>query len=227
MRVRRTFAFLDLSGFTALTEAEGDEQAVAVLGLFRGALRDVCSRRAVRIAKWLGDGAMLVGVDTKAVVAAALETKAWVDVAPEPVTIRCGVTTGAVILLEGDDYVGHAVNVAARLCDLAVGREVLALAAVVPDIPPWATVERGEPIAVRGLEHPVEVVRLGLPAADHDTHPDPVCGIPLQPDTAVAHRRDVDGTEMFFCADSCAETWDQRRVPGGIEAGSVREGWMR
>jgi len=30
MRVRRTFAFLDLSGFTALTESEGDERAVAV-----------------------------------------------------------------------------------------------------------------------------------------------------------------------------------------------------
>lgn len=226
MRTRRAFAFLDLSGFSALTEAEGDERAVAVLGLFRGALRDVCSRRAVRIAKWLGDGAMLVSVETMPVVAAALETKAWVDSAPEPVTIRCGVTTGAVILLEGDDYVGHAVNVAARLCDLAVGPEVLALASVVPDVPPWATVERGESIAVRGLEHPVEVVRLGLPKADLDTHPDPVCGIPLLPDTAVARRRDAQGTELFFCAESCAETWEQRPCPGGTESGSVREGWM-
>src|ERR1700691_2341283 len=75
MRVRRTFAFLDLSGFTALTESEGDERAVAVLGGFRAALRDICSRRAVRIAKWLGDGGMLVSVDTMPLVAATLEMK--------------------------------------------------------------------------------------------------------------------------------------------------------
>ncbi|MGA2519898.1 MAG: adenylate/guanylate cyclase domain-containing protein [Acidimicrobiales bacterium] len=135
MRVRRTFGFLDLSGFTALTESEGDERAVAVLGVFRSALRDVCSRRGVRIAKWLGDGAMLVSVDTMPLVAATLEMKSAIDAAPEAITIKCGVTTGGVILLEGDDYVGHAVNVAARLCDLAVGHEVLALAAVVPPSP--------------------------------------------------------------------------------------------
>ncbi|HUY21438.1 MAG TPA: adenylate/guanylate cyclase domain-containing protein [Acidimicrobiales bacterium] len=165
MRVRRTFAFLDLSGFTALTESEGDERAVAVLAVFRAALRDICSRRGVRIAKWLGDGAMLVSVETMPLVAAALETKSSIDAAPEPITLRCGVTTGAVILLEGDDYVGHAVNVAARLCDLAVGHEVLAVPSVVPEIPPWATVEAADEIAVRGLEQPIDVVRLGLPVA--------------------------------------------------------------
>jgi len=160
MRVRRTFAFLDLSGFTALTESEGDERAVAVLGVFRAALRDICSRRAVRIAKWLGDGAMLVSVDTMPLVAATLEMTAAIDVAPEPITIKCGVTTGTVILLEGDDYIGHAVNVAARLCDLAEGHEVLAVSSVVEGLPPWATVEAADEITVRGLEQPIDVVRI-------------------------------------------------------------------
>ncbi len=227
MRVRRTFGFLDLSGFTALTEADGDERAVAVLAVFRAALRDVCSRRGVRIAKWLGDGAMLVSVETMPLVAATLEMKAAIDAAPEDITIKCGVTTGGVILLEGDDYVGHAVNVAARLCDLAVGHEVLALASVVPELPPWASVERNEAITVRGLEHPVEVVRLGITPSGPDSHPDPVCRIALTPATAVARRRDGDGAELLFCAESCAETWDQRRAPRGIETGSVREVWMR
>ena len=227
MRVRRTFAFLDLSGFSALTESEGDERAVAVLAVFRAALRDVCSRRGVRIAKWLGDGAMLVSVETMPLVAAALEMKAALDVAPEAITMKCGVTTGGVILLEGDDYVGHAVNVAARLCDLAVGHEVLALSAVVPDLPPWAAVEEGGRLAVRGLEQPVEVVRLGLPRSGPDSHRDPVCRIPLTAATAVARRHDGDGAEMLFCADSCAEVWERRRAPAPPEAGSIREVWMR
>ncbi len=228
MRVRRTFAFLDLSGFTALTETEGDERAVAVLGVFRAALRDICSRRAVRIAKWLGDGAMLVSVDTMPLVAATLEMKAAIDVAQDPVTIKCGVTTGTVILLEGDDYIGHAVNVAARLCDLAVGHEVLAVASVVPELPPWATVETAHEIAVRGLEQPIEVVRVGLPKPGPDSQPDPVCRIPLTHATAVARRYDGAGREVLFCAESCAEMWEQRRRgQSDMETGSIREVWMR
>jgi adenylate cyclase len=228
MRVRRTFAFLDLSGFTALTESQGDERAVAVLGVFRAALRDICSRRAVRIAKWLGDGAMLVSVDTMPLVAAALEIKAAIELAPEPVTIRCGVTTGTVILLEGDDYIGHAVNVAARLCDLAVGHEILAVPSVVAELPPWATVEAAGAISVRGLEQPIEVVRLGLPLPGPDTQPDPVCRIALTHATAVARRYDGDGRELLFCAESCAEMWEQRRRSSSeMETGSIREVWMR
>ena len=227
MRVRRTFAFLDLSGFTALTEAEGDENAVAVLSVFRAALRDICSRRGVRIAKWLGDGAMLVSVETPSLVAATLETKAALDAAPESVTVKCGVTSGTVILLEGDDYVGHAVNVAARLCDIAVGQEVLAVPSVVPELPPWVTVEVADAVTLRGLEQPIDVVRLGLPRLGPDSQPDPICRIPLTPAVAVARRYDDDGRELLFCADSCAEMWDQRRAPTGFEVGSIREGWMR
>jgi class 3 adenylate cyclase len=228
MRVRRTFAFLDLSGFTALTESEGDERAVAVLGVFRSALRDICSRRAVRIAKWLGDGAMLVSVETMPLVSATLEMKAAIDVAPEPVTIKCGVTAGTVILLEGDDYIGHAVNVAARLCDLAVGHEVLAVSSVVPELPPWAAVEAAQQLTVRGLERPIDVVRLCLPEPGPDSQPDPVCRIPLTHATAVARRHDSNGRELLFCAESCAEMWEQRRrISSEIEAGSIREVWMR
>ena len=39
MRVARTFAFVDLSGFTQFTDLHGDDEAVAVLSQFRAALR--------------------------------------------------------------------------------------------------------------------------------------------------------------------------------------------
>ena len=227
MRVRRTFAFLDLSGFSALTEADGDERAVAVLTVFRAALRDVCSRRGVRIAKWLGDGAMLVCVETTPLVAATLEMQWALDAAPENVAMRAGITSGSVILLEGDDYVGHAVNVAARLCDLAPSHQVLALATVRPDLPRWAVVETADEVSVRGLEHPVEVIRLCLPRPGPDTSPDPVCQIPLTDATAATRGHDADGCELLFCSESCAEVWRQRQAPAIQETGSIREVWMR
>jgi len=226
--VRRTFAFVDLSGFTALTEAEGDERAVSVLSVFRSTLRVICSRRAVRIAKWLGDGAMLVSVDSKPLVAATLEMKFAADSSPEPVAVKCGITIGSVILLEGDDYIGHAVNVASRLCDMAAGHEVLALSEVVSELPAWGMAEATDEVTVRGLEQPLHVVRLGLHRPGHRAIPDPVCQIPLTPDTAFDRRRDANGATLLFCSDSCLETWVER--PATFvreEPGSIRELWMR
>jgi adenylate cyclase len=228
VRVRRTFAFVDLSGFTALTEAEGDERAVSVLAVFRSTLRVICSRRAVRIAKWLGDGAMLVSVESKPLVAATLEMKFTADSWPEAVAVKCGITIGHVILLEGDDYIGHAVNVASRLCDMAVGHEVLALSDLVSELPAWGTAESDDEVNVRGLEQPVSVVRLGLHQPGPRAIPDPVCQIPLTEDTAFERRRDPNGATLLFCSDSCLETWVER--PTAIareEPGSVRELWMR
>ena len=63
MRVPRTFVFVDLSGFTNYTAAFGDDAAGRILSTFRAIVREVASERGVRIAKWLGDGCMVVGVE--------------------------------------------------------------------------------------------------------------------------------------------------------------------
>lgn len=228
MRVRRTFCFVDLAGFTALTETEGDERAVSVLSAFRSTLRDICSRRAVRIAKWLGDGAMLVSVESKPLVAATLEMKFAAGSVPVPMAVKCGISVGPVILLEGDDYIGHAVNVASRLCDLAAGDEVLALADLVPELPAWGVAQDAEVVHVKGLEQTLQVVKLTLHDPGPTAVPDPICGIPLTDDCAFDQRRDVDGASVLFCSDSCLETWLERpTLTVREEPGSVRELWMR
>ena len=134
-----------------------------------------------------------------------------------PVALRTGITIGAVILLEGDDYVGHAVNVAARLCDLADAGEILALPDLCPHLPAWGAVLADGSTAIKGLEGPVAVVRLGLPAPGPDWQADPVCGLPLSPELAWATRPDPDGSAVLaFCADSCLETWEGRRPLAGV-----------
>ena len=52
-----TFLFADIAGFTALTEAHGDEQAVAVVDAFCAAV-DI-DLRLVAAAKSIGDAVML------------------------------------------------------------------------------------------------------------------------------------------------------------------------
>ena len=152
VRVHRSFAFVDVSGFTALTELEGDERAVDVLTAFRALLRDICARRGVRIAKWLGDGVMLVCVTTRPLLETILEIHYVVSVVSGPVetvSIRSGLTAGEVILMEGDDYIGHSVNVAARLCDQAPAGEALAAPSVMDDLPAggWLSARPRSPCA--------------------------------------------------------------------------------
>ncbi len=222
MRVHRTFAFIDLSGFTALTEVEGDERAVSILSTFRSTVRDICSRRGVRVAKWLGDGAMLVGVETTPLVAATLELQFASRGSADPIALRCGLTADFVILHEGDDYIGHAVNVAARLCDLAPGGDVWAGPNVVEHLPPWGAVLSEGECAIRGLEHPLWVARLGLAALVGTTSPDPVCGIPLTAAVADNVAHDAMRNQLLFCSESCRDTWEHRPRPLPEGQGSIR-----
>ena len=217
MRVHRSFAFVDVSGFTSLTEHEGDEHAVEVLTAFRALLRDICSRRGVRIAKWLGDGVMLVCVETQPLLAAILELHYVVCEVAGPVqtvSIRSGITSGDVILMEGDDYIGHCVNVAARLCDLARGGEALAVPSVMGELPRWGTAVTHRDIALRGVEKPVVAASLGIVTPSGDVRPDPICGLPMSPATAEEHDVDARGRPVHFCSLGCHDTWQQRPVVG-------------
>jgi adenylate cyclase len=205
MRVERSFAFVDLCGFTRFVSAQGDDEATNVLAGFRGCVRDIASRRGVRVAKWLGDGAMVVAVEPTPLVAAMLEIEARLDDGSSALPIRAGMATGPVILFEGDDYIGSPVNLAARLCDVAGPRQVLAVPELLPACPPW--VAPGEPhqLAIAGFPAPVDVVRLTRRPPGPDPVTDPVCGLVLPADAAVVWR--VDGRRAGFCSESCAASW--------------------
>jgi class 3 adenylate cyclase len=71
--------------------------------------------------------------------------------------------TGPVILLEGDDYVGSCVNLAARLCSAAGPGELLATENLIPAVPTWAEVVRVGPLDVPGFVQPIDVVRIQGP----------------------------------------------------------------
>ena len=159
MRVERTFAFVDLCGFTQFTNNDGDQLAVDVLTRFRAAARAIGSEHGVRVAKWLGDGAMFVSTSREPLVESilALARRAAEDVR---LPLRGGLAGGAVILFEGDDYIGAPVNLAARLCDVAQPRELLAAAELADAVPRWAEAVTGGARDISGFTMAVEVVRI-------------------------------------------------------------------
>ena len=159
VRVDRTFAFVDLSGFTRFTDAQGDDEAVLVLTGFRAVLRELASDHGVRIGKWLGDGAMLVAPEPELVMACVIDLQRRVEASGVGLPVRTGVARGEVILFEGDDYIGSAINLAARLCDAAAPYEVLAAADLIDVIPEDANVTPVE-VDIPGFIQPIKVLRL-------------------------------------------------------------------
>jgi len=165
VRVDRWFAFVDLSGFTSFGDQFGDDESVRVLTVFRAAVRQVATDFGVRIAKWLGDGCMLVSVDPGHLVASVAQLEALTHELELPLSMHAGCAGGAVILLEGDDYTGRSVNLAARLATVARPHEILATVDLRDYVPDDCPVEPAGRISVAGIHDPVEVVRFGCAAA--------------------------------------------------------------
>jgi adenylate cyclase len=166
MRVPRTFAFVDLSGFTNYTAAYGDDAAGRILSAFRSIAREIASERGVRIAKWLGDGCMIVAVEQKDAVIFALELDRRAAQVCAPLAIRVGLASGYALIFEGDDYIGSAVNMAARLCDIAGPFEILVPAMQLERLPEGVVATDHGALQLRGFPGTIEVLALsGDPVA--------------------------------------------------------------
>jgi adenylate cyclase len=157
-----TFLFCDLVGFTALTDAEGDERAAAVGAALGLRVHSVASDHEADVVKLMGDAAMVRCTDPGSAVRLALRLVDAVDSDPHLPPIRVGVHTGSAVSQEGDWY-GRAVNVASRLCHVAAGGEVLvseATLAAAGQLPAVSVGERRlhwlknvtEPVAARATE---------------------------------------------------------------------------
>jgi class 3 adenylate cyclase len=158
--VDRAFTFVDLCGFTRFTSLHGEHAAIDVLHTFRLLTRQVASQRGVVIAKWLGDGAMLVGPEVGPVVAVAGELVALY--AEKELPLRAGVAHGGVLLFEGDDYIGRPVNLAARFCQAAQPGELLAVGYPAQALPNWLDVVGTRHIDLPGLGRISHVQRLAV-----------------------------------------------------------------
>jgi class 3 adenylate cyclase len=116
-------AFLDLSGYTALAEEQGDQAAAELAANLASVVQEAAQSHGGRPVKWLGDGVMFHYADPGMAILSGLELVEKTETAVA-VPARMGINAGAVIAQEGD-YFGRTVNIAARIADYAQPREVL------------------------------------------------------------------------------------------------------
>jgi class 3 adenylate cyclase len=120
--------FLDLAGYTRLTEELGDQVAAELAATLAPLVERSSRGHGGTPVKWLGDGVMLHFRDPAGAVAAALELVGRVPAAGLP-PAHVGVAAGPVVV-QGGDYFGRTVNLAARLAARAQAGQVLVTAPV-------------------------------------------------------------------------------------------------
>ena len=203
----QTFLFADLAGYTALTEAHGDELAADTAAVFRATARDLLADADGEEVKGLGDGLMIRVPHAGAAVrlGSRLVTE---TLAHGALGVRVGMHTGPALQRDGD-WFGATVNIAARVAELARAGEVLLsgttreaaeaeLHGIVLDF-------RGRE-RLRHVAQPVELYAVRLQAVGLAV--DPVCHMAVEPARAAAVREHA-GAWLYFCSDECAVAFDQ------------------
>jgi class 3 adenylate cyclase len=155
LRYRYAVGFVDLVGFTEVTGQMSSTELADFLRSFEAGAHEVVLRSGARVVKLIGDEVMFVADGAESACAAAVGLLERFGDADYAVAPRGGVAFGDVLVRSGD-YYGSVVNVASRLADVAVPRELLVTEAVVVALP---TV-RFEPAGrrqLKGFPDPVAV----------------------------------------------------------------------
>lgn len=202
MRIEATFAFVDMAGFTALTERQGDEDAADLATMFADITRAALSP-GDRLIKTIGDAVLITSPTPEA--GLGLIERLLTEAAAEPrlPTLRAGLHHGEAIMRDGDVF-GAAVNLAARVAAEAhpaevLGTEPIAHAAREMGIP---VVDIGE-VALKNVRKMTFLYSMALMLGVGDTPIDPVCRNHVDRRTAAGRLRYVN-KEYWFCSLTCA-----------------------
>ncbi len=212
--IPQTFVFADLAGFTALTEAMGDQEAADIAGDFSRSVSGPLAEHGGEEVKRIGDALMLRVADAGEAVRLGLLIVHEVGGRHGFPIVRVGMHTGTAVEHDGD-WFGTTVNLAARVAGIAGGGEVLitqatsAAAGVLDSIELQA---RGHH-ELKNLTEPVLLYEALLAGSDAAAHRwvDPVCRMAVEPgrDAGVLVH---EGVEYRFCSLECV-----RRFAGAPE----------
>jgi adenylate cyclase len=150
--------FVDLSGYTHLTEEQGDETAVRASALLQERAEAVAVREGGRLVKLLGDGAMLSFRDPTRAVSAAVQLvrELTEDLG---VAAHAGINAGPVIQRDLDLF-GRTVNLASRIAGQAGAGEVIASSEVADLAGDGFRFHPLSTVTLKGIDEPVTLYRV-------------------------------------------------------------------
>src|SRR5207302_9252588 len=149
--------FLDLAGYSRLTEEKGDEAAAQTAAALAEVVHHTSGGQRGRPVKWLGDGVMFHFHDPAGAVSAAREMVERVPGEGLP-PAHVGIAAGPVIARDGD-YFGRTVNTAARIASHAGPGQVLVTEEVAAHELGHVRFEEVGEVLLKGMSKPVTLHR--------------------------------------------------------------------
>jgi adenylate cyclase len=201
--VEATFAFVDLAGFTAVTEAHGDVEAVSIVRRFRDRALDVLGD-GDELVKTIGDALMLC-FPTPAAAVVALGRLLRLELVVEDAALlpRAGAHHGSALHVEGD-YYGAAVNLAARVAGQARGGQLLVTADVAMAARDLGTViTHIGAIGLHNVSESIDVYDVRVGDSVQTAVTDPVCQMRVPTSGDAAIMLDWGGRRFHFCGLPC------------------------
>ncbi len=160
---RPAVAFVDVSGFTALSQESGDEHAAVLALRFAELVQARVHATGGRLVKLLGDGALLLfrGADDALTAILGLYDDARAAGLPP---LHAGLHSGPVIERDADVF-GRTVNLAARISGQARPDTILVSEATAQELDPgrWAILPIGE-VELKGIDAAVPLYRVSARA---------------------------------------------------------------
>lgn len=161
----RAIVFTDLSGSVAQTSQLGDEGHFELLRAHNKIVRQELEAHGGREVKHTGDGIMAAFTSVAGAVGFAMAAqRAFRDHNADnavPLDVKIGISAGEPVTDDNDDLFGASVQLAARLCDLAVAGEII-VSLVVRELSAGKQFRFDDygPVQLKGLPEPTAVYRV-------------------------------------------------------------------
>jgi adenylate cyclase len=212
----QAFLFADIAGFTALTEAHGDERAADIVDHFCEHASGLLDRFGGEQVKTIGDAVMIRTESAAAAVRFGIELAHHRMAQHRYPMVGVGIAWGPASSRRGD-WIGSTVNAAARIAGVAEQGEVLLSAACHEAAGEMMGIgfRPRDPVSLRGFPRPVEIYEAICEDAAAALYIDPVCRMAVEPERShgrLTHR----GLDYYFCSEDCLRAF--RREPDSYTA---------
>jgi adenylate cyclase len=204
--IEATFCFVDIAGYTALTDAHGEMAAADLVDDFAELIRTSVEPLG-HLQSLIGDCAFLVFSDPLVAKDALVALYKLVANRQNFPIVRAGLHHGPA-LLRRNRHFGSTVNIAARVAAQATGGQILCtkpiaetlVQAELPDI----TVEHQGLVSLKNLPQPLDLYEIFLAGSARQYTIDPVCKMQVDKQHAAGYLH-FNKKTYWFCSLSCVE----------------------
>lgn len=209
--IEATFCFIDIAGYTALTDTHGETAAADLVDDFAELIRQSVEPLG-RLQSLLGDCAFVVFTDPLVAKDALVALYQRVSNRHNFPVVRAGLHHGSA-LLRGNRHFGSTVNIAARVAAQATGGQILCTKHVA-DILVRASlsdiaVEHQGTASLKNLPQPMDLYEIVLTDSVRQYAIDPVCKMQVDKRRAAGDLHYGNKT-YWFCSLSCVERFAKR-----------------